>query len=576
MAATRRLAAIMFTDIVGYTTLGQENEAIALELLEQHRRLLRPIFSKHRGREVKTIGDAFLVEFGSALEATLCAIDVQSSVHSLNLERGGTLQVRIGVHVGDVMSQGGDLLGDAVNVASRIEPLAAPGGICISQQVYDQVRNKIPNRLEKLESKELKNVRYPVDLYRVVLPPEGLEGLSTSPAGPERPRLVVLPFLNLSPDPTDAYFADGITEELTSAVSRISELSVISRTSATKYRDVPRTLKEIGSELGVGVALEGSVRKVGNAVRISAKLIDVGSDRHLWTQTFDRELKDIFAIQTEISSAVAQALEVQLRSRGGRSLLGKTTESPEAYTRYLRGHFFLNRATSEWLQKALLEFEMSVVADPAYGPAFAGLADTYLMIGRRGEAPLEDVYPKAVKNALMALSLDPGLAEPHAALGSIRQEYEWKWAESEREFQQALESNPSYSIARTWYALFLSHVGRSDEAIAQARRAQKLDPVSPRVHAGAAEAYVFAHRYAEAIEVAERALEVDPQYGPAHVYIGTALVEMGKFEEAVGRFELAEKLFGAQALRGRVGHAIAMSGRTEEARRILEELRGHL
>jgi TolB-like protein/Flp pilus assembly protein TadD len=565
----------MFTDMVGFTASAQTNEAEALKLLRAQEKLVRPVLKSHGGRENKSTGDGFLVEFDSALRAVQCAIDIHQHLQRRNSKPDCTpIQLRIGVHLGDVEERGGDIFGDSVNLAARIEPMAEPGGICISEPVFGQVRNKIPNRIEKLKPQEMKNVRTPLDVYRIVLPWERAETGPHPATEVERSRIVVLPFLNLSPDPTDSYFADGVTEELTSAVSRVRELSVISRTCAMKYRDTPKSVKEIGSELGVGVALEGSVRKSGNTVRISAQLIDVGSDRHSWSQTFDRELKDIFAIQSEISLQVATALEVRLLTGGTRALLGKTTESSEAYTRYLRGLYFLNRATAEWLKKAVLEFEKSFGADPRYASAYAGLADAYLMIGRRGEAPLAVVYPKAVENALKAISLDPGLAEPHAALGSIRQEYEWKWAESEREFRQAIELKPSYSVARMWYALFLGHVGRFEEAIAQARRAQELDPVSPRVHTGAAEEYIFAREYDEAIEVSERALEVDPQYGPAHSYIAAAMVQQGKYDEAVGRFELAGKMFGAQAWRGRLGHALALAGRTDEARKVLEELTG--
>ncbi|MCI4344628.1 MAG: adenylate/guanylate cyclase domain-containing protein [Thermoplasmata archaeon] len=574
MAHPRRLAAIMFTDVVGFTASAQADEAGALRRLEEQEELLRPLLSSHQGREVKSTGDGFLVEFESALRATECAIAIQRLLHERNTARGvPPLELRIGVHLGDVEPRGGDIFGDAVNIAARVAPCALPGGICLTEPVVDQVRNKIPNSLERLESRELKNVRFPVSLYRVLFPWDGAGSAPFLPDRVERPRIVILPLLNLSPDPADAYLADGITEELTTAVARLPGLSVISRTSAMKYRGAAKTVREIGAELGVAVALEGSLRKSGTTVRVTAQLIDVASDRHLWSQSYDRELKDIFAIESELSTQVASALEVQLGAGGGRALFGRSTDSTEAHTFYLRGRYFWNRAAQEWLRTAIVEFERTIAADANYAPAYAGLADVYLMLGRRGEAPLADVYPKAVANAQRALALDPGLAEPHAALGAIRQEYEWNWDESEREFRRAVELGPSYSLGWTWYALFLGHVGRFDEAIRHARRAQALDPVSARAHAGAAEEYLFARQYDYAIEAGVRALEVDPAFGLAEASIAVALVEQGKYDEALGRFDRAIERVGAQALLGRRGHALAKAGRKDEARATIDALK---
>jgi TolB-like protein len=296
-----------------------------LELLEQHRQFLRPIFSKHRGREVKTIGDGFLVEFGSALEATLCAIDIQSSVHSLFLERGARLQKKVGIHVGDVVSQGEDLLGDAMNVASRIEPLAEPGGICISEQVHDQLRNKIPNRLENLEPKALKNVRFPTDIDRVVLP---WATPATPLASPAPTGLAVLPFANISPDLRDEYFADGLTEELISVLSQLRGLRVIGRTSVTPYKSTAKGVSQIGAELGVSSLLEGSVRRFGNQLRITVQMIDVLTQGPVWTNAYDRELTDVFAIQTEIARRAARQLKVNVRAAEEARLEARPTIRP--------------------------------------------------------------------------------------------------------------------------------------------------------------------------------------------------------------------------------------------------------
>src|ERR1700722_7388077 len=263
----RRLAAIMFTDIVGYTHLSQADESLALELLREHQRLLRPTFTAHGGTEVKTIGDAFLVEFRSALEAVVCAVEMQKRMGERNAEAGPSrrIELRIGIHIGDVVHGPGDIYGDAVNVASRIEPLAEPGGICISQQVFDQIRNKTALEIDKVGDVRLKNIDLPQGVYKINI---GGRRSADEKAGP-RERLGVLPFVNISPDPADEYFADGLTEELISKLSEIRGLKVIARTSVMSYKRTGKKVSEIAGELGVGSVIEGSVRKAGDRIRIS-------------------------------------------------------------------------------------------------------------------------------------------------------------------------------------------------------------------------------------------------------------------------------------------------------------------
>jgi adenylate cyclase len=345
LGEVRKLVAIVFTDLVGYTDLAQKDERLALQLLEKHNEFIRRTFKRHGGREVKTMGDAFLLEFGSALEATEFAIDAQRELRELNSGQPSerNIMVRIGIHAGDVVERGGDIFGDAVNVASRIYPLAEPGGVCLTEEVYLQVRNKVPYPMERLPEQSLKHVDYPVTVYR--LPLSFRQGGPSGGALP-RNRLAVLPFTNISPDPKDEYFADGMTEELISTVSKVRELQVISRTSVSCYKGGGKSVGEIGRELNVGAILEGSVRKVANKVRVSAQLIDVQGDRHLWSETYDRELKDVFGIQREIAHRVANALEVQLLGADSQAIGKRGTKSTEAYTFYLKGRYFWNKRLS--------------------------------------------------------------------------------------------------------------------------------------------------------------------------------------------------------------------------------------
>ena len=308
----RRLAAIMFTDMVDYTAMSEKNEALALTMLEEHRTLLRPVFARHGGHEVKTIGDGFLVEFPSALEAVRGALEIQQLMYKRNLSVPSERKIllRVAVHLGDVEHRDGDVYGDAVNIASRIQRLADPGGVCITQQVFDHVRNTEEFRTEPLGQNQLKNVQMPTVIYRV-LPPTEQTKLTRSDSLEPR-RVAALPLAILSSDHQDEYFADGLTEEIINTLSSISGLNVIARTSVMKYKQSNKSVGEIGRELKVGTILEGSVRKAGGRLRISVQLIDVGSEAPIWAQKYDRELEDVFKIQTDIAERVAEALKVQL------------------------------------------------------------------------------------------------------------------------------------------------------------------------------------------------------------------------------------------------------------------------
>ncbi len=282
----RRLSAIAFTDMVGYTSLAQRDESLALQLLDKHNALVRSVAKQHQGREVKTIGDAFLFEFDSALDAVLCSVRIQSSLRERNRAAppDEKILVRIGIHVGDVIHLGGDILGDAVNIASRIVNFAENGGICISEQVYAQVRNKVQVPLVKMPGQKLKNVDQQLDLYQVVLPWEQ----SGPPKSSPRSRIAILPFRNISPDPGDDYFADGLTEELISTLSEVKGLRVIARTSVNRYKDTNKSVSQIGSELQVAFILDGSVRKAGNRIRVTAQLIDTESQEQAWLRGKDQ------------------------------------------------------------------------------------------------------------------------------------------------------------------------------------------------------------------------------------------------------------------------------------------------
>jgi class 3 adenylate cyclase/TolB-like protein len=567
----RRLAAVMFTDIVGYSSLTQKNERLALELLEQHRKIVRPIVARHNGREIKTMGDAFLIEFGSALEATQCAIDVQKTLHDHNeqstVER--RVHLRIGIHLGDVLQRQSDVLGDAVNIASRIEPLAEPDGICISQQVYDQIRNKIDCPAEDLGPHQLKNIDYPINVYRVLPLRENSEITKISL---DKKRIAVLPFLNISPDPNDAYFADGLTEELIARLSTISGLKVIARTSVMRFRGTTKSVGEIGKELKSGTVLEGSVRKAANRLRVTAQLIDATTEEHLWVQNYDRQLEDVFAIQTEVAQNVSDNLQTQLLSEERQHIEKKPTGDIGAYTFYLKGRYYWNERSRDALEKAIKYFEEAIRMDSRFALAYAGLADSYIVLVDHGHLPPSEGFPKAKEAARKALELDETLAEAHTSLGSVLSR-EWDWRGAEEEFAKALGSNPNYATAHHWYSIHLLEVGRVDEAIRELKMAEELDPLSPMVHSYGSLVYIAARQYDIAMKELDKALELDPDFVPAHANRVDVYLAKSMFEEALAEGERVLPFFQPLTTTGKaeVGSCYALAGRIEEAKRILRE-----
>ena len=390
----------------------------------------------------------------------------------------------------------------------------------------------------------------------------------------DKHRIAVLPMTNISPDPQDEYFAEGITDELISTISKIPELHVVARTSSEKYKGSGKGISEISQELRIGSILEGTVRKAGNQLRVTAQLIDSQTEESLWSESYDREFGDVFNIQTDIARKVAEGLKIQLHS-GHQRYQKKPTENSEAYTHYLKGRYIWNRGMLEY-EKTLSQFELAIQKDPDFALGYSALAETYLLMSRNGYVAPQLGYPKATEFARKAISIDETLAEPYTVLATIRQEYEWKWDEAQMGFRRAIELNPSYATAHAWYALYLGHVGRCEVGIGEAKRAIELDPLGPRGLQSLSEEYLFAHQYDKAIEAAETLIELSPESGISYRFRAVAEVEKGMYDEAIADFQKAGKQFGPEVpvggLIGRLGHAYAISGRISDANRILHEL----
>jgi len=573
----------MITDMVGYTALTQSNETQAMKILDTHNRLLRPFFPRFNGREVKTMGDSFLIEFDSALDALRCAAEIQSYLHDYNFssKEEWKINLRIGIHLGDVIHQAGDVYGDAVNITSRLYPIADPGGICVSDQVYGQVRNKIPYNLVKLQAHDMKGIKFAVDAYKVVMPWE--HAAAPSPAQAEKNRIAVLPFANMSPDPNDDYFSDGMTEELISTISKIGGLQVIARTSVMRYKDSKRGVGQIAQELSVGSVLEGSVRKSGDQIRINAQLIDPKSSNPIWAQSYDRRLQDVFAVQSEISEAVAQELKVRLLPSEKERVEKAPTTNPAAYELYLRGRKYYETGSSNF-RRAIKCFERAIEIDPTFALAYVSLAYVY----HPYNDPANDLgipYDSRLsisRNLIeKALALDDGLAEAHLALSNI----EWVanrtkegWMAEEREELRSIELNSNLAYVHRGYGSHLAQAGNLEKALEEYAKSFLLDPKSSK---WAMQEYGFillcARRIEEALAQFKLLLEENPDATDiAREGIGCVYMLSTQFENAEREFRKALE-FGAPEFRhlylAEIGVACAKQRKLEEAHKIAEELK---
>jgi adenylate cyclase len=568
VAATRRLAAIVFTDVAGYTSFAQSDEAGALRLLQEQDRLIRPLLEAHRGRKVKSMGDGLLIEFHNVLDAIEYAVDLQRHVNERNTREGERpLRLRVGIHLGDVQRKGTDILGDAVNIASRVEPLADPGGVCLSEPVYVQVHNKVPYRLEKLGPKSLKGVQEPMNIYRVVLPWTVGEPSSTNSA---HTGLAVLPFSNISPDPKDEYFADGLTEELITVLSQLRGLRVIARTSVMQYKSTTKSVPQIGGELRVSSILEGSVRKAGNRLRVTAQLIDVGSEGHVWANTYDRDLDDIFAVQSEIAAKVASSLKVQLLEKDMDRIEKRSGSSVEAYTLLLKGRFHLQRWAPESFRTAIKYFEEAIAHDPNYAAAYAGLAEAHATLGFMEVVDLNEAYPKAEEYARRALKLDESLAEAHLSL-AIALLNRYDFAGRDKELTRALELNPNLAHAHLLRSEDFAFRRMWDDSLREVEKALELDPLSARTEGWAGTRYLYAGQYDKAIQHLKNAVELDPKNSAALSNLGLAHIQKGMIQEGLEEVKRAAEGSSSPCYPD-LAYAYVKAGKPEEARGLLPKL----
>ncbi len=590
-AETRRLAAIMFTDIVGFSRQMGADEARMLRVLETHNHLIQQAVAEHHGNVIKTVGDAFLVDFPSVVHAVQCAQHVQDRFRTYNTEKESAEQihVRIGIHSGDIVQRDGDVFGDGVNIASRLQALAEPDTICISYAVYREVEKKLSlGTVVSLGRPKLKNIVQREPVYILLPePPKGFRqtlrvqrlkfkrstaylaraalvvvGLligggiiilwspSLSPFRipqssirnpealplPDKPSVVVLPFVNMSEDPKQEYFSDGLTEDLTTDLSKLSSLFVIARNSAFTYKGKAVKVQEVSKELGVQYVLEGSVRKADSQIRITAQLVDATTGHHLWSERYDRPLQDLFALQDEIRQKIVTALKVKLTPEEQERLKRFPTDNLEAYDYFLRGEEYYFRYTKEANAQARQMYEKALELDPQYAAVYASLSRAYWSdwIWQWSQDPPQSLQ-QAFTLAQRAIALDDSLPWAHITLGLVylgKKQHEQAIAEVER----AVTLDPNGAGGYAGLGFILNWAGRPEEAIGMTEKALRLNPHDP--HDPFNCSYILGHayrllgRYEEAIAALKRALVRSPDLLPAHTHLAAAYSELGREAEA--------------------------------------------
>jgi len=487
-----------------------------------------------------------LAEFASAVDAVQGAVASQKELKARNAELPASRQMhyRIGINVGDVVVEGERIYGDGVNIAARLESLAEGGGICISEAVHMQIKNKLSLKYEYLGEREVKNIADPVRVYKVQLEAQTADPsvIRKQPAElplPDKPSIAVLPFTNMSADPEQEYFSDGITEDLITDLSKISGLFVIARNSTFTYKGQTVEVGEVGRKLGVRYVLEGSVRKVGNRVRINVPLIDAPSGGHLWAERYDRELEDIFALQDEVTQKIVRALEVKLTAQEQGRVGLIPTHNLEAYDYFLRGMGYLWRTTKETNTQARQLFERALTLDPEYAAAYAFLSFTYWMEWLFWSQDSQ-VFERAFALAQRAVALDDSSPEAHGTLGliyALKKQPEQAITEGER----ALTLNPNFADGYVWLGFSLSFVGRLEETIKLVQKGMRLNPNTPFLYlACLGHVYYLMRRYEEAIAAQKQALALNPNNAADHMFLALSYIELDQKKEA--RAELIESL----------------------------------
>jgi TolB-like protein len=541
MAQTRQLAAIMFTDVVGFTDLMGKDEDAAFKLIEKNRQLHKSAIQEFNGKWLKEMGDGVLLSFNSASDAVFCARKIQE-----NCQKEADFSLRIGIHLGEVVFESEDVFGDGVNIASRIESITPPGCIYVSESVHRNVENKKEITTDFVGERTLKNVKHPIKIYQVrikVVSKAGIASKKDEPTSQDSTKsIAILPFVNMSNDAEQEYFCDGLSEELLNALTQLDKFIVASRTSSFMFKGKNIEISEIGRKLNVETVLEGSVRKSQNRIRITAQLINVQDGFHLWSERYDREMTDIFDIQDEIALSILNALKLKLFGKEKEIILKRSTKNPEAYELYLKGRQNFHLLTPEGYLKAIECYNAAIQIEPNYSEAIAGVASCYLNLWHFEILPADQSLPNMIKATYKSMEIDDQIAESHLAMARLRMWYEYDMKEAQKEFQRTFEINPNIPDAISHYGFVESFLGNKTKALGLGKKSLELDPFSPMTNMNLASIFWFCQDLTAYKEQSDKIIDLYPNFWGGYYSHGLYYWSRQEYKKAIQSFNTAIKM----------------------------------
>ena len=604
MPTDHKLAVILFADIAGYTAMMQANEQTALELLSRFEEVLEDITPKFQGRIVKYFGDGCLLTFDSTNSSVDCAIALQKAFNETP-----AVPVRMGLHLGDVVFKNDNVFGDGVNIASRIESLGIPGAILLSKTIRDQIKNNAEFLLVCLGSFDFKNVLEPMEVFAVANPGfvvprrEEMQGklkdkqknvrrgtwvalgavllllfifilynfITTGKQNVTHKSIAILPFKVMTGSSEDNLGA-GIVDDIVSYLSKIKELDVKSNQSSKQYADTKKSLKEIGDELSVTSLVTGTIRQIGNRIHISAQLIDTETENTIWSEQYDKEVVQVFDLETEVATQIVNALKAKLTKQEQKDLSKRYTENVEAYKLYRKGRNFWGTRTKESYDSADVYYKKAIELDPDYPLAYAGLADLYTF-NQKGLSQLEAI-PIAREYAMKALSLDSTLTEARTTIAFIQFQFDYDWKGAKQALQKIIRDNPNYPIAHIYYGSTLLYTGKIKEGINEIKKALSLDPLSPVPNYVLGRSYYYAHEYDSAIVQIQKAITLFPNFKTSYVTLGLAFLQKELYAKAIDTFSKLPPLTNDQGNSGlyMLAYSYALTGNLTKAKTILEKV----
>lgn len=560
----------MFSDIVDYTAMMQNNEVDTMLTRDKYRETIKKLTANYDGTVLQHYGDGTLTTFKSSVAAVQCALQLQEE-----MQRSPQVPIRIGIHSGDVVFEDGGIFGDGVNVASRIESLGVAGSILVSEKLFDDIKNQPFVQIQSLGEFELKNVIRPMEVFAIAN-----DGLAIPSRAEMKGKLkeriksiAVLPFVNMSNEFENDYFSDGITEEIINALVKVDGLRVTSRTSSFAFKNNHKDLRVIGKQLGVNSILEGSVRKAGDKIRITAQLISISDGYHIWAENFDGTMDDIFRVQDEISLKIANSLREKLSLVEQENKLTSPTENVEAYNTYLLGLFYQNKWTPANFKRAIDLYEEVIQLEPNFPLPYDGLGFCYSMLGNTGHLDTQLAFMKAEKMAKKGLEINANSEDAHLTLVSLKFFYHWEFEEAYRLLQIVLKINPSMPMAHVLLSLYYLIKKDFDQSKAEIERALIIDPLSVHTMRTKADVYYMAGEYEEAIKYYDQTLKINPQFQAAIEFKGWAHLQLEEYELAISIFENLSETTFAMITDTQLGYAYARKGDIDQAQKHLKNLK---